>query len=193
MLKFYVGRTEDNAISVHYGNSPDEVLRHAKATKMKLVNLEERESPIWHIVEPIMCSPFMFRGQKGYTVKSQLLANGVIGTFYRCNEYIVTPEIFGKDRRVKQDGKTITAIGEVTFTREGTQETHKVYLEPIDEQHAIDLLDGVLIAWDAELADKLDTNLASKLNDNLVSKLDTNLADKLNDNLANREVVALKF
>lgn len=163
MLKFYIGQTRDNTYRVFYGNSSEGVHKQARKSNIELLTLEERESPIWHIVEPIKCKPVMFRGQKGYTAKSQLLANGVIGTFYRGHEYIVTPEIYGKDCKVKQDGKTIIAIGQATFSREGTEESHKVYLEPIDEQHAIDLLDGVLIAWDAELSRPLEEKATLKL------------------------------
>jgi hypothetical protein len=167
MLSFYVAKIRDDKdpYRVFYDNSLEGARSQADRIHLIVESMEARESPLWHIVEPIMCKPIIYRRQKGYIAKNQLLANGPVGTFYRGDEYIVQADIFPKDRKVKnQDGKTITAIGQATITCEAYPDATKtIYLEPIDEQHALDLLDGVLIAWDAELKSEQENNINLKM------------------------------
>lgn len=149
---YYLGISETNdqkTFHALYGKTADDAVKFQnKRDKKKFVSVEERDQPVWGIIAPALVEKKMFRW-----CRDHLLAGGTLYCDYRGVTYVAVPEMFKKDRRIKDDGKTVVAIGKVTIKVEvgpSNRPSMTFYLDPLDEQHAIDHLNGKLIEFDGQ-------------------------------------------
>ena len=116
----------------------------------EMARVVARPTPVWDIVLPALGRTFMVGGHECRSKREHFLAGGTLACTYMDEDYEAVPVIYGKDRKVMEDGNSITAIGEVTVRAcRNPAHVSTSYLEPLDESHALELLDGLLIDLDA--------------------------------------------
>lgn len=145
------GTTVHRALCAH---CEEEAARIARDLKIgTLVSVARREDPEWSAIEPSPRSIVTSGGETLVNLRYHFLDGGPLATTYRGRDYQVSAELYGEDRdATDEDGRAITAIGVAHFSCLQLPDLdHRVFLEPLDEQHAIDRLDGALIQLDADL------------------------------------------